>query len=128
VRYLLDTNVLLFAWLDSGSLSSVARAILEAPEHALYYSQASVWEISLKYSIGKLPLPAAPKEYIPNCVQRMGLERAELSDSVLYQAAELPMHHKDPFDRVMIATAQAMSLPLLSKDRVFAAYDVELVW
>jgi PIN domain nuclease of toxin-antitoxin system len=128
VRYLLDTNVLLFSWLDSDSLSSAVRQIVESTENELYYSQASILEISLKYSIGKLPLPASPKEYIPSCVTRMGLERAELSDDVLYQSMELPMHHKDPFDRAIIATAQSMSLPLLSKDRVFEAYDVELIW
>jgi PIN domain nuclease of toxin-antitoxin system len=58
----------------------------------------------------------------------MRLERAELSDAVLYQSTELPMHHKDPFDRMIIATAQSMSLPLLSKDRILADYDVELIW
>jgi PIN domain nuclease of toxin-antitoxin system len=124
----LDTNVLLFSWLDSDSLSRAVRQIIESTENELYYSQASVWEISLKYSIGKLPLPASPKEYIPSCVQRMGLERVELSDAMLYQSTELPMHHKDPFDRAIIATAQNMALPLLSKDRVLSAYDVELIW
>ena len=58
----------------------------------------------------------------------MGLERVELSDAMLYQSTELPMHHKDPFDRAIIATAQSMALPLLSKDRVLSAYDVELIW
>ena len=128
MRYLLDTNVLLFSWLDSGSLSSVVRRIVESTENELYYSQASVWEISLKYSIGKLRLPAPPKEYVPSCVKRMGLERAEFSDAILYQSTELPDHHKDPFDRAIIATAQSLSLPILSKDRLLSAYDVEIIW
>ena len=128
MNVLLDTHAMLFAWLESNSLSDRAREIIEDPRNQLYYSQASIWEISLKYSIGKLPLPAAPKEYIPSCVKRMGLERAELSDAVLYGSTELAMHHKDPFDRVIIATAQSMSLPLLSRDRICAAYDVELIW
>lgn len=128
MRYLLDTNALLFAWFDSASLSNVVREILESQENELFYSQASVWEISLKHGIGKLALPAAPKAYIPSCVQRMGLQRAELSDAVLYRSTELPMHHKDPFDRVIIATAQSLSLPLLSKDRFLSAYDLELIW
>lgn len=128
MRYLLDTNALLFSWLDSASLSSRAREIIEASENELYYSQASVWEISLKHSIGKLNLPEPARVYLPACIRRMSLERAAMSDDILFQSTELEPHHKDPFDRVMIATAQEMAIPLLSRDRILSAYGVEVIW
>ncbi len=128
MNVLLDTHALLFAWLESSSLSAKAREIIENPGNELYYSQASVWEICLKYKIGKLPLPESPQMYLPACMQRMGMARAELTDAILYRSAELPEHHKDPFDLILIATAQSMSLPLLSKDRQIQKYDLEVIW
>jgi len=128
VRYLLDTNVLLFSWLESKALSARARAIIEASEQELYYSQASLWEISLKHSTGKLPLPEAPRDYLPACIARMSLERAAMTDEIIYRSAELVAHHKDPFDRVLIASAQVMSIPIISSDQFLNAYDIEVVW
>jgi len=128
MRYLLDTNALLFSWLDSAQLSSRAYELIEAAENELFYSQASVWEISLKYSIGKLSLPAQPAEYVPACVRKMALERAMMVDEIIYASTQLPAHHKDPFDRILIATAQAAVMPIISSDGVFGAYEVEVIW
>lgn len=119
---------MLFAWLESKSLSTRAREIMQAMDNELLYSQVSLWEISLKYSIGKLPLPEEPRVYLPACIRRMSLGRAPLSDEVVYRSTELAQHHRDPFDRILIATAQKMSLPIISSDRVFSDYEVEVIW
>lgn len=128
MRYLLDTNALLFSCLESTKLSPRAYEIIETAKHQLFYSQASIWEISLKYSIGKLNLPNEPAIYLPSCVKTMALERAAMSDKIIYRSAQLPSHHKDPFDRVLIATAQITDMPIISSDGAFDAYDVNVVW
>ncbi len=121
MRLLLDTHVLLWAVLDDPRLTDAqARAISEAD---LYLSAASVWEIGIKRAVGRLDVPEALFEI----ALEAGCRPLPISWAHAEAAAALPMHHADPFDRMLIAQARAEGLNLASSDSRFAAYDVTLV-
>jgi PIN domain nuclease of toxin-antitoxin system len=104
------------------------RKILENPETELYLSAASVWEASIKQALGKLKVPEPLDKYFAT---RMREERVyELAISVRHAArvGELPHHHRDPFDRILIAQAQCESLPIVTADPAFKKYDVKSIW
>ena len=125
---LLDTHVWL--WLN-GATEHLAPGILEllsSPPTDLYLSAASAWEIGIKVSTGKLTLPVAPEEYIPLRMVDNGVRPLPIRHQHALRAAALPLHHKDPFDRLLIAQAQVENLKLLTVDRQLASYDVEIVW
>ena len=106
------------------------RERLEDCEQALFFSVASVWEIAIKYALGKLPLPETTEIY---CNQR--LDKPDTAVTVLpiershaLRAGTLPFHHRDPFDRLLIAQAQLEGFILLTADNQFEPYDVDLLW
>ena len=93
----------------------------------LYVSHASLWEITLKHGAGKLALPDPPRAWWTEQVRRWGLIEISLDAESLFQSSELPTHHKDPFDRVIIAQARIGGLQIVSPDGAFPAYGVPLV-
>jgi PIN domain nuclease of toxin-antitoxin system len=113
---------------DSKRLSEAARALLQEPENRLFLSAASSWEIAIKYALGKLPLPLPPTEYVLSRMESSGTTPLPVQHSHALHVANLPHHHADPFDRLLIAQAQLESLEILTADRQFQAYDVSLVW
>jgi PIN domain nuclease of toxin-antitoxin system len=107
--------------------SSHALRQIESPDTVLYLSAASAWEIALKYALGKLRLPVRPAEYVANY---LGQTRATaLAITVEHGAyvADLPSHHRDPFDRLLIAQALLEDLPILTADSQIGKYDVEVI-
>lgn len=121
---LLDTQALLLWTTDPGRLSSRVQRLLEDRRTRAVISAASVWELAIKQARGKLRLPEAYFDaLLGSDVQRLAItERHALS------AARLPRHHADPFDRMLVAQAQAEGVPLVGSDVEFAAYDVEVIW
>jgi PIN domain nuclease of toxin-antitoxin system len=118
VRILLDTRILL-GWLaDSPSLSVRARELIANPEHAVFVSAVSLWEIWLKQSLGKLRLPSDFEERLAG----ESFERLPLLAAHAREVATLPWRHRDPFDRMLIAQARASGLSFLTADEVAAAY------
>ncbi len=121
MRLLLDTHILLWALNDDPKLDRRARAAL-ADATELLVSAASVWEISIKRKLGKLTIDGDP----------MASSRAAgcIPLAITWQHADtagnLPMHHADPFDRLLIAQAQCEGLPILTADKMFKKYEVEL--
>lgn len=109
-------------------LSEESRALLRDPGSELFLSAASAWEIAIKFAAGRLQLPQPPTAFV---TQRIAEDRLGAL-SVLYthalRAGELPPHHRDPFDRVLIAQAQIEGLTLLTADRVLARYDIPIHW
>jgi PIN domain nuclease of toxin-antitoxin system len=93
-------------------------------ESDLYLSAASAWEIAIKYALKKLQLPEAPGRYVPSRLDAMRIAALPIEHEHALQVAELPPHHRDPFDRLLIAQARVESLPILTTDPVFASYDV----
>ncbi len=112
MRLLLDTHRLLW-WLDnSPSLSETARALIRDPENVVFVSAVSLWEIWLKESLGKLRLPAGFEERL----MVESFESLPLTASQTRQVASLPWHHRDPFDRMLVAQAMTENLVLLTAD------------
>jgi PIN domain nuclease of toxin-antitoxin system len=108
-------------------LSKQVRRRIINPANERVLSAVSAWEISIKYSIGKLELPQPPIEFVPS---RMALTLATplaVEFRHVLQASSLPFHHRDPFDRLLIAQAQLENLPILTADDQFSKYDVEVI-
>jgi PIN domain nuclease of toxin-antitoxin system len=127
LRILLDTHAWL--WMESAPerLRPAVQAQVADPVNQLFVSSASVWEIAIKYATGKLRLDQPPSEYVPSRMLRTLAEALPISHAHALRAGALPPHHKDPFDRLLIAQAQIERLPILTADPAFAAYDVEVI-
>lgn len=118
--YLVDTNVLLW-WLEGGEkLPDTILKLLKDPQAKIYVSVVSGWEISIKNRAGKLPLKATLNEIF----RKSGFEILDISISHVLKLDKLPAHHKDPFDRMLIAQAQADKLVLITSDRNISRYNV----
>ena len=108
--------------------SENARESLEDPDNVLLLSPVSAWEIASKVAAGRLALPLPPDEYVPSRMKSSGVDALALQHSHALAVANLPMHHHDPFDRLLIAQAQVEEVAILTADRRFADYDVRLLW
>jgi PIN domain nuclease of toxin-antitoxin system len=128
VRILLDTQCWLWMQVAPERLSARSQELLNDSENLFFLSSASAWEIAIKYSIGKLPLPIPPSEYVFSRMETSGTLALPVLHTHALQVATLPLHHGDPFDRLLIAQAQLEELSLLTADRQLAAYEVEILW
>lgn len=125
---LLDTHVWLWMLGDPDRLAPPVRDLLADPENALFLSAASGWEIAIKHGLGKLRLPQPPREFVPDRLRRSGVVPLAIEVDHTLRVADLPDHHRDPFDRVLVAQAQALALRLVTADQLLRQYDVEVVW
>ena len=128
MRVLLDTHALIWWALDDPKLSRKARSIISSFESEIIVSAASAWEISTKVRIGRLPgFDVFAAEFRAR-IEKLGF--AELAITVEHgqRAGLLPGDHRDPFDRMLIAQAQAENLPIVSNEHVFDAYYVRRIW
>lgn len=126
VKYLLDTHCWLWLQAEPERFSEPLLAVLADPEHDLLLSAASAWEIAIKYALGKLKLPSEPADYVPSRMQRSGTTGLPIQHAHALRVADLPPHHADLFDRLLIAQAQLETLCIVTADSAFDAYDVEL--
>ena len=122
MRYLLDTHTLLWARSAPERLSREALTILQSTGDTLYVSMASLWECAIKSSVGKLDVPAGFYRIVSNDYEMLGIELSHVE-----ACADLPMHHRDPFDRLLVAQAQLGGLVLVTRDPDIARYDVPIV-
>ncbi len=129
MRLLLDTHVIL--WMVSGDarLSESARKHL-CSAHQLFFSPASFWEMGIKNSLDKIDFKLAPKwaTHIENELRHNGATQISIETRHCARVSELPWHHRDPFDRMLIAQALEENLTLLSKDKHITAYDCPVIW
>ena len=123
---LLDTHAFLWWCEDSPELSPKARETIA--EQDCFVSFASFWEIAIKVSLDKLRLPAAVDKYLIEQMFVNGFEQLEISFRQIMRCARLPLEHRDPFDRLLIAQAQEEELAIVSRDARFDAYDVKRIW
>ncbi len=123
MRLLLDTQAILFL-LDDRPLPQVATEAMARLGTVGVVSVASIWEMAVKAAVGKLDPPAELLDVLIE--QRFEVLSIRLEHA--YATRELPMHHRDPFDRLLIAQAQAEHLPIVTGDPVFPAYDVRVIW
>jgi PIN domain nuclease of toxin-antitoxin system len=127
VRLLLDTHVWLWWMLDSPRLPDAARALVLDPSATLYFSAASGWEIAIKYASGKLPLPSAPATYVPARLEGSDFRVVDVRLEHTLAVADLPRHHDDPFDRILVAQTIVEGFRLLTADRRLTMYSTDVV-
>ena len=128
MKLLMDTHVLLWLAGDSKNLSTkVVDLILDA-QNSLFLSFASIWEIQIKSQLGKLNITKLLPELIQQQCQDNDIQLLEVKLEHIYALKDLQNHHRDPFDRLLIAQTQTENMTLVSADRVFTLYDVNLFW
>jgi len=128
MKYLLDTVVWLWSVGPTEKIGEEGLEILRSGEEEIYFSAASVWEIAIKTKLGKFELPEAPTRYIPKRLSEQGIRSLPLTQTHALKVYDLARHHDDPFDRVIIAQALTEELAILTSDRAFAKYPVDVVW
>jgi len=128
MKLLLDTQCWLWWFSQPERLSEEAIKQISDETNQVWFSVASVWEIGIKVSIGKLPLPEKIDDYIPTRMIQLGTQSLEITASHALRAAALPLLHRDPFDRMLIAQSQIEGMTLVSADSMFAHYDVSVIW
>lgn len=124
----LDTQALLWFVLDDPRLSDAARERIVATEAPVFISPASLWEIAIKVSLGKYALPAPFAAFWDDQLLINDFEILPISVSHTAVVANLPFHHRDPFDRLIIAQSLVESIPVVSSDELFDRYGVERIW
>lgn len=127
LRLLLDTHVWLCAVTRPERLGEEARRVLADENNTLLLSAASSWEIAIKYALGKLPLPEPPESFVPPRLVRDGITPIAVDHTHALRVAALPPHHKDPFDRLLVAQAQLLDVPLVTADPLLDPYDIERI-
>ena len=122
MRILLDTCTFLWITLDAPQLSARARQLFSDPENEVYLSAASAWEMSVKFTLGRLPLPEPPERFVPEQRQLHGVSSLALEESAAVHEANLPPLHRDPFDRMLICQAIVHDLVILTPDSEIRRY------
>jgi PIN domain nuclease of toxin-antitoxin system len=127
MKVLLDTHCLIWWFNGYDQLSPQALHILENPEYNILVSAASAWEMAIKIKLGKLhalPLMSDLSRHITE----EGFTEESITIEHAVRAGLLPLHHRDPFDRLLVAQAQALNVPMLSADEILDKYDVKRIW
>jgi PIN domain nuclease of toxin-antitoxin system len=128
VRLLLDTHVFLWWVEDAPVLSRKARAAIADPENQCLLSLVSSWEMAIKLSLGKLKLPDAIERFIPEQLAANGFSQLQIDFRHVVRVAGLAFHHRDPFDRLLVAQAIEEKLPVITSDPLFTKYGVKRIW
>ena len=127
MKALLDTHTFLWAIAGDDRLSRRAAEVFAGPSD-LWLSVASIWEILIKVQIGKMPLPVPAGPYLVKKLAENRIQTLPVSLDHILRIESLPSHHSDPFDRMLIAQSLEEKLPLVSSDKVFTRYEVEVIW
>jgi PIN domain nuclease of toxin-antitoxin system len=128
VNILLDTHSFIWFVEDNPSLSSHARMLIAEPTNDVFLSIASVWEMAIKVSLGKLDLTQPFDLFIPNQLLLNDITLLDITISHTLRVATLPFHHRDPFDRLLIAQSLVEVMPIIGIDSVFDAYGANRLW
>ena len=126
MKYLLDTNALIFSLCNPSGLSEKAEKLITT-ERELFVSVVSLWEIAIKQSIGKLSIKADIPKIESICRER-GIEIISIDSAEIEGIKQLPRLHNDPFDRLLICQANARSMTMITRDSIIPKYDVKTVW
>jgi PIN domain nuclease of toxin-antitoxin system len=126
MRQLLDTHTLIWFIMGDQRISQTVRSQIENNHNCL--SIVSIWEIAIKNSIGKLNLNLSFAEFVQQQIIMTDVQLIPIQIEHILAVAQLPLHHRDPFDRMLIAQAITENLPILSADTIFDNYSVQLLW
>ncbi len=128
MRLLLDTQCWLWWFAQPEKLNEDAIKQIADETNEVWFSVASVWEMGIKVAIGKLPLPEQIDDYVSTRMTQLGARSLEIKVLHALRVAVLPLHHRDPFDRMLIAQAQIEDMTLVSADSTFNQYEISLLW
>ena len=124
MKVLLDTHVFLWLQTEPERLGEQLR-LVEDRRTTLLVSAASSWEIAIKHALGRLPLPEPPQRYVPNRMRAIGAQALPIEHSHALAVSSLPPLHRDPFDRLLVAQAGALDVPIVTADPAIAQYSVK---
>ncbi len=127
MRVLLDTQVWLWMLAVPERIGVDAQALIRAPGTNLLLSAASTWEIAIKTGLDKLELPGPVEEVVPQMIEETGVTPVPVLIHHTLGVSALPPHHRDPFDRLLVAQAQSEGVPIMTADRAISMYEVEVV-
>jgi len=127
MKFLLDTHVIIWLAKDSYELPKAIKELIENPENDIYISSISLWEIAIKMNLGKLDLKLSLDKLLLD-IKVGGFNVLQIEDDYLNKILELPYIHKDPFDRLIISTALAEKMTLITIDENIQKYDVSWIW
>ncbi len=125
--YLIDTQILIWSLGLSDKIPNKIRNILNDTNNFIFVSSASIWEIAIKTSIGKLIFPFKLKD-IRKVIQGMNINILDIRTEHIIKVSDLPFHHKDPFDRLIISQAIVENLIVISSDKNFSKYKINNIW
>ena len=128
MKYLLDTCSFIWLCAEPSRLSRAAVSAMDADEAALLFSDASVLEIGLKWSARKLQLPVPPRQWVESQISAWSLTSVPITREDIYRAGELPEYHRDPFDRLLVATALSHGSTIITPDTAIREYPVAWLW
>jgi PIN domain nuclease of toxin-antitoxin system len=128
LKLLLDTCTFLWAIEGGAELSVTARNALVDPDNDVFLSAVSAWEIAVKHSLGRLPLPEPPERYVPAQRSARGIAALPLDEDAALQLVRLPSLHRDPFDRMLVCQALAGAFTVVTPDPEIARYPVRILW
>jgi PIN domain nuclease of toxin-antitoxin system len=128
VKILLDTHCWLWYLLSPERLNASMQNVLRDPDNEVFLSVGSAWEMVIKAGLGKLSLPLPVTDYIPDRLKALGHQSLPILQQHVLQVAQLPTHHRDPFDRLLVAQARVEELQLMTADPAIRAYEVPILW
>ena len=128
MKILLDTCTFLWVITDDPKLSRKAKALFVDSENEVYLRVVSTWEVTVKYKLGKLPLPESPEKYLPQKRQQHNIDSLLLNEEATLYLTKLPDFHRDPFDRILICQAIVEGLSILTPDDLITQYPVHSQW
>jgi len=127
MKYLIDTHVLLWIVNDPDKLSKNVRDIYLNEENEILVSIASIWEMAIKISFGKLKLASSLSEFVEEQIIGNKMQVFNLNLQSIYRLESLPYHHRDPFDRIIISQAICDDIPIITHDKEFCKYDISCI-
>ena len=128
MKYLLDTNVWLWSLWEPERIARKAREEIADMSQAVFLSAVTSWEVAIKAAAGKLKLPEPPNSYVPRRMADQGIRPLPISHPHALAVFGLPPHHRDPFDRMLVAQARIEEMILVTAERILEKYPVEILW
>jgi PIN domain nuclease of toxin-antitoxin system len=128
MRLLLDTCTFLWIITDNSELSRNAKSIFSQPENEIWLSSVSLWELIVKYQLGRLSLPDNPEDFLVEQRKKHKIQSLSLEEKAITQLARLPNYHRDPFDRMLVCQAISNNLTILTPDKDIKQYPVQCYW
>lgn len=128
MTWLLDTHTFLWLAAEPEKLSASVRAIVAEGANALLLSAASGWEVALLWKLKRIDLPEPPEVFVPSAIQALGITPRPIAFDAAISAATLPLIHRDPFDRILVAEALKNGFTILTQDQTLSRYGVSTLW